>query len=696
MAKLNEIDSLINNYYLSDEIVPKELYSKDQEVRTQLRSIEYKIFKTKNPSTFSKIVTFGSDTIGKVVKFSINKESEKKINTTLYLLGLDFDAKSLYGFSIFCLFGFFLLGIIVAVVGLLIPGLVLMVLGVISLFAVQTYPSRELQIRMSKSSSDLVTFILYLIIFMRQTPNLEGAVNFASDNLNTYLAYDLKKLIWDTAARKYVNIKEALDEYGKRWAKTSPAFTNALFLVESSVFQKTEEERLALLEEASQQILNGTFESMRAYANSLKEPLNMVYMLGMVLPVLGLVLAPMMMAFVEIPDFGLLLFLMYDIGLPLMIYFLIRNKLTTRPAGFAAPDLNLIPDLPKLGHFFIKIGSKKVPVNALIPAAAVFILFNLPVYLLLPVLMVFSPNQVYISLLITAGIGMGLYTYFKLSVVQLKSAAEELNQIQHSFSAAAFQMGSFLSQGYPPETTILKVSATMKNTPVSEFFNIVANNVQNVGMSLKDAIFDKVNGAIRFFPSPMLIAAMRVFIESAQKSIVNSAAAMLYISRHLTNLQRIDEQVRNLLDETTSGMRVEVGLLSPVMSGIVVGLTTLIGSVLRSLSSSISTITSGLSGSSGSGLTDVIPFAFGIFNLSGGAVPLYTFQIVIGIYLITLSIIIGYSIATISQPGDKVEMFDKIASTVLISIILYVIVTFFVTLVFASIGGTVLALTHLV
>lgn len=696
MAKLNEIETVIDKYYLSQEIVPKELYTKDEEVRRQLKSIEYKVFRTKNPSTFARLVAFGSDTIGKVIKFSLNKESEKKTNTTLYLLGLDFDAKSLYGFSIFCLFAFFLLGIITAIIGLLIPGLVLMFLGVIALVGIQTYPSRELRVRMSKSSSDLVTFILYLIIFMRQTPNLEGAVNFASDNLNSYLAYDLKKLIWDTAARRYVNIKEALDDYGKRWEKTSPAFTNALFLIESSVFQKAEEDRLALLEEASQQILNGTFESMRAYANSLKEPLNMVYMLGMVLPVLGLVLAPMMMAFVEIPDFGLLLVLMYDVGLPLMIYFLIRDKLLTRPAGFGAPDLSLVPGLPKLGRFFIKIGSKKVAISALIPAALVFALFILPVVFLIPVLEIFSPNQIYISLLVTAGIGLAIYTYLKLSVVQLKAAADELKQIQTSFSSAAFQMGSFLSQGYPPETTILKVSGEMKDTPVSEFFSIVANNVQNVGMSLKDAIFDKVNGAIRFFPSPMLIASMRVFVESAQKSIQNSAAAMMYISKHLTNLQRIDEQVRNLLDETTSGMRVEVGLLSPVMSGIVVGLTTLIGTVLRSLSSSINTITTGLSGSSGSGLTDVIPFAFGIFNLSGGAVPLYTFQIVVGVYLITLSSIIGYAIATISQPGDKVEMYDRMASVLLIAIILYVIVTFFVTLVFASIGGTVLALTHLV
>ena len=226
-AKIDK--NFIDTYYTKENIVPSDLYKKDENVREELKSLEYKIFKEKNPTNFSKIINFGANTIGKVIKFNINKDQEKKINTLLYLLGYDFDAKQLYGFGIFMLVALMLLGVILLVLGQIIAGLVLMFLGVISFIGVQIFPQQQMTVRLSKSSSDLVTMILYMVIFMRQTPNLEGAVQFASDNLTSYLALDLKKLIWDTAARKYNNIKEALDEYSKKMGEIKPGIHRCTF-----------------------------------------------------------------------------------------------------------------------------------------------------------------------------------------------------------------------------------------------------------------------------------------------------------------------------------------------------------------------------------------------------------------------------------------------------------------------------------
>jgi hypothetical protein len=685
----------IDNYYAKDSVVSSELYKKDENIREELRSLEYKIFKEKNPTTVSKIINFGAKTIGRVIKFNINKEQEKKINTILYLLGYDFDAKQLYGFGIFLLVALMLLGIVTLIIGQVMVGVAMMFLGVISFVGIQMFPQRQMTVRLSKASSDLVTMILYMVIFMRQTPNLEGAVQFASDNLTSYLALDLKKIIWDTAARKYPNIKDALDDYSKRWSKSSPAFTDAMFLIESSTSQETEEARLGLLDEASDRILGGTFEAMTKYASSLKEPLNTIYMIGMVLPVLGLVLAPMLMAFVAVPDFGLLLALMYDIGLPLMVYFLIRNKLLTRPSGFGAPNLDNIPNIPKIGRFFINIGKKKVSLSALIPAAMVFVLFLVPVYLLYPMLLTFGPTQIYISMFVTAAVGFAMVVYLKLSVIQLKETEEELNAVESSFGAAMSQMSSFLAQGYPPEATLVKVGENMKGTPVSDFFEITVNNIRKLGLSLKEAFFNTTSGSTRFFPSPMILASTKIFLSSAAKSVRNASVATLYVSKHLANLRRIEEQVRSMLEEVTSGMRVEVGLISPAMAGIVVGLTTLIGTVLTSLSGSINSIQSAASTSSSGGVSSVVPFAFSMFNLSGGAIPLYTFQVIIGMYLISLSLIIGYAVSTISQPGDRILMRDTMASMLMISLILYILIAFIVTLIFASVGGLVISATHI-
>ncbi len=696
MARSTKVSGdYIDKYYLSGELIPQDLYQSDARIREEVKSLEYKLFKQKNPSLFSRIIRLGSNTLGRVIKFNINPEQEKKINTMIYLIGGDYDARELYGFSISVLILGMIIGAALLILGQYLAGIGAIAAGIILMPLIQSYPKRELNIRMSKASSDLVTFVLYLVISMRQTPNLETAVQFASDNLSSYLAFDLKKLIWDTAARKYKNIKDALDDYSTRWAKTSPAFVDSIFLIESSLYQRDEETRLELLDEASNRILTGTLEMMNTYAMSLKEPLNMIYMMGMVLPVLGLVLAPMLMAFVAIPDFGPMLFVGYDIILPLMIYFMIRDRLIARPAGFAPPDVDRIPNIPKIGHFFIKIGKKKYDINAIFPAIAVFVVFLAVFLYLSPLLVNFSPVQVYISLILTAGIGMSIYTYLKLSIFQIKAVRDQIASIENSFAAATFQLSSFLSQGMPAETAIVKVSESMRNTPVSTFFDVTVNNIKQLGMSLKDALFDPENGSTVFFPSAMVIASMKVFMESAEKTVRIAAMAMLSISRHLTNLKRIDDEIKNLLDDVTSGMRVEVGLLSPVMAGIVVGMTTLIGSVLTSLSSSISSISSDLGSSSGlGGANSALPLAFGLFNLSGGAIPLYVFQLVIGIYLIFLGIIIGYSIANIDQPNDPIEIREKIASVIFSSIIIYILIAFITTFAFASLGSSVLSATQ--
>ena len=47
------------------------------------------------------------------------------------------------------------------------------------------------------------------------------------------------------------------------------------------------------------------------------------------------------------------------------------------------------------------------------------------------------------------------------------------------------------------------------------------------------------------------------------------------------------------------------------------------------------------------------------------------------------------------QPGDKILMRDTMASMLLISMILYILIAFIVTLIFGSVGGLVISATHI-
>ena len=69
-----------------------------------------------------------------------------------------------------------------------------------------TMPSRLANQWRLKAGSQMVPCILYTVIYMKHTPNLERAIHFASQHLDPPLAFDLKKVFWDVQVGKYSTI----------------------------------------------------------------------------------------------------------------------------------------------------------------------------------------------------------------------------------------------------------------------------------------------------------------------------------------------------------------------------------------------------------------------------------------------------------------------------------------------------------
>src|SRR3989344_4037257 len=185
-----------------------------------------------------------------------------------------------------------------------------------------------------RASNQMVTCILYVAIYMRHTSNLEHAIKFAAQHIDAPLSLDLRKIFWDMETRKFSTIKESLDHYLESWRYYNLEFVTAFHLIESSLFEPTESRRLDLLDKALNVILEGTYEKMLHYAQDLKGPITTLHMLGVILPVLGLVIFPLLGAFLQ----GLVkwyhLAFIYNLVLPLAVFALGMNFLTKRPTGY--------------------------------------------------------------------------------------------------------------------------------------------------------------------------------------------------------------------------------------------------------------------------------------------------------------------------------------------------------------------------
>ena len=74
------------------------------------------------------------------------------------------------------------------------------------------------------------------------------------------------------------------------WKKWNIEFIEAFHLIEGSLYEGEESRRLNALDKSLDVILDETYEKMLHYAHNLQNPITMLHMLGIILPILGLVI----------------------------------------------------------------------------------------------------------------------------------------------------------------------------------------------------------------------------------------------------------------------------------------------------------------------------------------------------------------------------------------------------------------------
>ncbi len=216
-----------------------------------------------------------------------------------------------------------------------------------------------------KASNQMVLCIFYIVTYMRHTSNLELAINFASEHINPPLSLDLKKVLWDIETETYDSIKESLDLYLETWRKWNLEFIEAFNLIEGSLYEGIEEHRVELLDKSLDVILSGTYEKMLHYAHDLKSPITMLHMLGVIMPILGLVILPLMVTFMEGVKWYHIAAL-YNILLPIGVYYLGKQILSKRPTGYGETDVSEYnPELRKLKNVIIKFAGTEFAINPL-------------------------------------------------------------------------------------------------------------------------------------------------------------------------------------------------------------------------------------------------------------------------------------------------------------------------------------------
>jgi hypothetical protein len=281
----------------------------------------------------------------------------------------------------------------------------------------------------------------------------------------------------------------------------------------------------------------------------------------------------------------------------------------------------------------------------------------------------FGPVAMILSLLIPLSIALFFAISYSIKTKELIKSRDKTTKLEEEFTNSLFQLGNRIGDGMPAEIAFGRVAESTTGQTTSNFFSLVNHNVQNAGMSLEEAIFNRRNGAIIYYPSNLISTSMKVLLESVKKGLQIAARSLISISDYVKNVQKINQRLRDLLAEVVSDMKSNMIFLAPLLAGIIVGLSSMITLILNKLQSLASVGAGAETGISGLGsLTSIIS----IFDVTK-MIPPYYIQISVGIYLIEVIFILTAALVTVDSGRDPLREKYELSRNLKKGIALYLI-----------------------
>ena len=647
-------------------------------------------------------------TLGNTFKIKVGEKDKNRIGRAIEIAHLNITPSEAVVFSTMLLFLSLFGGILAFVaIWLLTETFSIILLFLTLIFSVFLFfysaniPEKLAVLWRLKASSQMVPAILYIVIYMKHTSNLEKAIAFAAEHLDEPLSLDFHKIFWDVEVGRFSTVKDSLDSYLAGWRDYSGEFVEAFHLVESSLYESEEIRRVDVLEKSLQVILDGVYDKMLKYTHDVKAPLTNIYMLGIVLPTLALAILPLASTMLQGAIKWYHVMILFNVLIPFMVIFLTGNVVMKRPGGYGESSLlkrnplyasylskrpYLIGALIGLPFFILGIIPflwRYTPVPEWLNMArdyswneiGVSFLGNSGIFGIFPnsagdLVGPFGSLALVLSLFVPASFAIMFVVSFKMKTKELIKAREKYKSVENEFTSSLFQLGNRIGDGTPAEIAFLKVSDSTKGTATEGFFNIVNENIQSLGMNLEMALFDPKRGAVIFYPSQLVETSMRILTESVKKGLKVAARSLMSISEYVKNIRKIDSRLNDLLAGIISDMKSNMNFLAPLLSGIIVGLSGMITTILGNLSAMFE---GGLGGDESAFGAGGIEGILDIFDIST-MIPTYWLQIVVGFYLIEIVFILTGTLVSIKSGRDQLQTTYETGKNLKITFILYFVV----------------------
>jgi len=625
------------------------------EQKEDLKSLQYEIFQEEEKlSTIPKTIYEKFAHISeKILPVEPDKTTKKKIEEAINFAHLKITPKGAASLAILTAMSFCIITIFLILFRFLkiIEGLICIFVIAAFSYYLYTYPLKLKKVYELKAGSEIVMLILHIVIYMKNFPNLEGAVKFATSNLTGPLALDIKKLLWDVNIGTYSSMEQALLSYSQKWKSSFKAFADSINAIVYSLYTSGER-RTELLDESIEIILSSLKERSDSYILQLRNPITMINALGILLPTLTLTMLPLLTIFLgqDIPPS--LIFGVYDILLPILLAFIIKNILDNRVITLPEPDLSLHPELPPGDTF--RLG--KVFISSYIPS----------IIILIPFLYYFFTNFSSLSLthsyIIIFGFYVSIALFFILNSFQKIKIKEDIIKMEDEFREILFGLGQEIDRGIPMEVAIEKIIPTLRGNHSIKLLQKIISNIKYKNFTLEQAIFHEKEGAINYFPSRLIHSILKAVIDAANKGTKIVSEIMISISKYLTNLHKTQKIVQDNFSEVISSMQMQARILLPLICGVMNTLTYMIIEMVNFIGKTFGGISTEGPAASYAGFLSM---------WKGLAISPATFQLAIGFYSIETIIILSWFMSGIEVGVDKISLHNGISKNLIVGGLMY-------------------------
>jgi len=127
-----------------------------------------------------------------------------------------------------------------------------------------------------------------------------------------------------------------------------------------------------------------------------------------------------------------------------------------------------------------------------------------------------------------------------------------------------------------------------------------------------------------------------------------------------------------------SSMNAQIKFLTPAISGIVIGITSMVTGILGKLGAQLKEVTTGAGQPSG------------LVNIFGDGIPTFHFQIIVGLYVVQITYILTILVNGIENGSDKLNERYQLGNNLIRSTLLYCFISLTVMIVFNVVASQIL------